>query len=55
VGKYGMPVLGLVLIAAQAMVFFGAPPTSATAAALTALIAYFIFAAASYWLERYRN
>lgn len=55
VGKYGMPVLGIVLIAAQAMVFFGAPPTSATAAALTALIAYFIFAAASYWLERYRN
>ena len=54
-GKYGMPLLGLVLIAAQAIVFFGAPPTSPSAAALTALIAYFLFAAAAFWLERYRH
>jgi hypothetical protein len=55
IGKYGMPVLGVLLIAAQSVVFFGAPPSSPTAAALMALVAYFIFAAAAFWLERHRN
>jgi hypothetical protein len=55
IGKLGMPVLGLVLIAAQSVVFFGAPPTSATATALTALVSYFLFAAVAFWLERQRN
>src|SRR4030095_12606497 len=32
-GKLGMPILGLVLIAAQSVVFFGAPPSSPAAAA----------------------
>lgn len=55
IGRYGMPVLGIVLIAAQSVVFFGAPPSSPNAAAVTALIAYFLFAAAAFWLERQRN
>lgn len=55
IGKYGMPVLGLILIAVQSIVFFGPPPSSPNAAAATALIAYFLFAAAAFWLERQRN
>jgi hypothetical protein len=55
IGRYGMPVLGIVLIAVQSVVFFGAPPSSTNGAAATALIAYFLFAAAAYWLDRQRN
>jgi len=55
IGKFGMPVLGLVLIAVQSMVFFGAPPSSASSAAVTALGAYVLFAAAAFWLERQRT
>ena len=55
IGKYGMPVLGLVLIAVQSVVFFGAPPTSPSAAAITALFAYLLFAGAAFWLERHRQ
>ena len=55
IGKFGMPILGLVLIAAQSVVFFGAPPTSPAAAAATALIAYFLFAGVAFWLERQRS
>jgi hypothetical protein len=54
-GKYGMPIFGLLLIAVQGYVFFGDPPSSASAAALTALIAYFVFAGVAFWLERQRN
>src|ERR1044071_9807456 len=43
-GKYGMPVLGLFLILAQSIVFFGAPPSSGGATAVTALASYLIFA-----------
>jgi hypothetical protein len=55
IGKFGMPVLGLVLIAAQSVVFFGAPPTSPAATAITALGSYVVFAAAVFWLERQRH
>jgi hypothetical protein len=55
IGKYGMFVLGIVLIAIQSVVFFGAPPSSPNAAAVTALIAYLLFAAAAFWLERQRS
>jgi len=54
-GKFGMPILGLILIAVQSVVFFGAPPPSAAAAAATALGAYVIFAGAAFWLERQRS
>jgi len=55
IGKFGMPILGLVLIAAQSVVFFGAPPSSPAATAITALGSYVVFAAAVFWLERQRS
>ena len=55
IGKFGIPILGLILIAAQSVIFFGAPPTSAAAAALMALISYLLFAGAIFWLERQRQ
>jgi len=47
-----VPVFGLVMLAIQAYVFFGPPPVSAKAAALTALAAYVVFAAVAERLER---
>jgi len=45
-------VFGLVMLAIQAYVFFGPPPVSAKAAALTALAAYAVFAAVAARLDR---
>jgi len=53
-GRYGMPVFGVVMLAVQAVVFFGPPPSSDRAAAVTALGAYVVFAAVARWLERQR-
>lgn len=47
----GTLALGILMIAIQAYVFFGTPPTSDRAAALTALVAYAIFAAMIWWLQ----
>ena len=55
IGKYGMFILALILIIAQSVIFFGSPPTSPTAAALMALVSYFLFAAAAFGLERQRS
>lgn len=55
IGRLGMPLLGIVLVGLQSIVFFGAPPESPSAAAITALFAYFLFAALAFWLERYRQ
>jgi hypothetical protein len=44
-GRYGMPVFALLMLAVQAFVFLGPPPTSPNAAAVTALGVYFLFAA----------
>jgi hypothetical protein len=55
IGRYGMPVLGVVAVIVQAYVFFGPPPVSNTALALTALGLYFAFAVAVYWLEGKRS
>jgi hypothetical protein len=55
VGRYGLPVLSLVMVAIQAYVFFGPPPTSDTSFALTALALYFGLAAIIYWLEGKRS
>ena len=54
-GRFGMPVFGIVLLAIQAMVFFGSPPSSTMAAALTAFLSYVVFAALAYWLEKKRR
>jgi hypothetical protein len=51
IGRYGMVVFGVVAVAMQSVVFFGAPPTSPEAAAAIALVSYFGFAAVVYWLE----
>jgi|SRR6266850_774408 len=53
-GRYGIPVFGVVMLAVQAIVFFGPPPSSDRAAAVTALGAYVLFAAVAGWLERRR-
>jgi uncharacterized membrane protein HdeD (DUF308 family) len=55
VGRYGMVVLGTVAVIVQAYVFFGPPPVSNTALALTALALYFAFTVAVYWLEGKRT
>ena len=50
--RISTPVFGLLLLGVQLIVFFGSPPTSPAAAAITALASYVLFAAVSYWLER---
>jgi hypothetical protein len=48
----GMAVFGVVMLAIQAYVFFGPPPVSDKAAAVTALVAYAVFAIVIALLER---
>lgn len=50
-GAVGFVVFSAALLGVQAITFFGAPPTSAQAAALTALVAYFALAGTAAWLE----
>lgn len=54
-GKYAMIVYGVIMLLVHANVFWGAPPTSATAAAIMAIIAYMVLAAVAYWLEKKRE
>jgi hypothetical protein len=54
VGRYGMVVFGFAMLGVQSIVFFGPPPSSDKAVALTALGSYFVFAGAAYFLERKR-
>lgn len=51
-GATGFVVFGAAMVAIQAIVFFGAPPPSAEAAAGTALAGYVLLAVAAWWLER---
>lgn len=53
--RYGMPAFGIVLLILQGVVFFGAPPSSPTAAALTALLSYAVLAGVARWLEKKRR
>ena len=54
--KIGMMLFGIGMLGIQASVFFGPPPTSDKAAALTALIAYGVFAAfVARWEARRRK
>ena len=53
--KAGMMVFGIVMLVIQAVVFFGPPPASAKAAAITALLAYALFAAfVARWERRHQ-
>ncbi len=54
IGRVGPPIFGVVLLGIQAYVFFGPPPVSPAAAAVTALAAYVVFAAVAHWLDRQR-
>jgi hypothetical protein len=55
IGKYGMWIFGVLLVLVQLYVFFGEPPSSPSGAAITALVAYLVFAGIAYWLERKRQ
>jgi membrane-bound metal-dependent hydrolase YbcI (DUF457 family) len=55
VGRFGLPVFGVVMVAIQSYVFFGPAPTSPAAAATTALVSYVVFAALAEWLARQRR
>jgi len=52
VRRMPMIVFGLIMVGIQAYVFFGPPPVSANAAAVTALLAYGAFALVIRYLER---
>ena len=54
-GRFGMPIFGVVMLIGQAMAFFGTPPPSAAVAAIEALVFYAAFAAVAAWLERRRT
>jgi hypothetical protein len=54
-GRFGIVIFGVVMLAFQAFVFFGPPPTSDKAAAVTSLLFYFAFAGIAYWLEGKRT
>jgi hypothetical protein len=49
--KIGLAVFGIIMLGVQATVFFGPPPASAAAAAISALLAYGMFAAFVAWWE----
>jgi len=55
IGRIGPPVFGVVMLAIQGYVFFGPPPDSPAAAAVTALVSYVLFAFVAQWLARQRN
>lgn len=55
VGRFGVPVFGVLMIAIQAYVFFGPPPGSPGDLAVTALVFYVVFAAIIGWLSRQRR
>jgi hypothetical protein len=50
-GRYGIMIFGVLMLALQAFVFFDPPPSSGKAAAVTALVFYFVFAGVADWLE----
>jgi hypothetical protein len=55
VGKYGMPIFGIVLLVVHWILFFGAPAPSPDATAVLLLVLYLGFAAVAAWLERKRQ
>jgi hypothetical protein len=43
------------MLAVQCYLFFGPPPASPAAAAISALVSYVVFAAGALWLDRQRK
>jgi hypothetical protein len=54
IGRFGWPIFGVLMLGIQGYVFFGPPPASPSAAAVTALVSYVVFAVAAQWLDRQR-
>jgi hypothetical protein len=54
-GRYGMTVFVVVMIAINTVNLLGPPPPSSAVAAISAEVAYVVFAMVAYWLERYRT
>ena len=52
IGRVGLPVFGIVMLAIQSYIFFGPPPVSPAAAAATALVSYAVFAVIAEWVAR---
>ncbi len=55
IGRFGPPVFGTLMVAIQCYLFFGPPPVSPAAAAISALVSYVVFAAVAQWLDRQRK
>ena len=55
IGSVGPPLFGILMLGIQCYVFFGPPPVSPSAAAITALVSYAVFAAVAQWLDRQRT
>jgi membrane-bound metal-dependent hydrolase YbcI (DUF457 family) len=55
IGRVGLPVFGVVMLAIQSYIFFGPPPVSPAAAAFTALGSYIVFAVLAEWLAHHRR
>jgi membrane-bound metal-dependent hydrolase YbcI (DUF457 family) len=55
IGRVGPPLFGVVMLAIQSYIFFGPPPVSPAAAAITALVSYVVFAVLAEWLGRQRR
>jgi membrane-bound metal-dependent hydrolase YbcI (DUF457 family) len=55
IGRVGLPIFGVLMLAIQSYVFFGPPPASPAAAAITALASYVVFAVIAEWLARQRK
>jgi hypothetical protein len=55
IGRFGPPVFGITMLIIQCYLFFGPPPVSPAAAAVSALVSYIVFAAVAQWLDRQRK
>jgi membrane-bound metal-dependent hydrolase YbcI (DUF457 family) len=54
-GRFGPPVFGVIMLGIQAYVFFGPPPASPGAAAVTALVSYVVFAGVARAIDQRRR
>lgn len=55
IGRFGPIVFAVLILVIQVFVFFGPPPTSPSAAAITALVSYAAFASVAEWLSSQRK
>jgi hypothetical protein len=53
--QVALVVFSILMLAVQALVFFGPPPASGTAIASTAIVSYLAFAVVAWWLEDRRR